>query len=100
MISAGAGDDTVMGFVGADTVDGGAGTDTIVLTATSATLNSATNAQIVKEEAISPATAPAAGTISIRNQAEGFTVTGSGFADTITGGAGTYSITASAGAAT
>src|SRR5439155_24145892 len=44
-INAGAGDDTIIGFVGADTVDGGAGWDTIVLTATSATLNSATNAQ-------------------------------------------------------
>ena len=52
-INAGGGNDTIGGFVGADTVDGGAGTDTIVLSATSADLNGATNGRIVNVEAVS-----------------------------------------------
>jgi Ca2+-binding RTX toxin-like protein len=63
-----------------------------VLTATSATLNSATNAQIVNVEAISASTAAAGVTINLASQTEGFTVTGSGSADSITGGSGNDTI--------
>src|SRR5205823_8996376 len=83
---------------GADTVDGGAGTDTISLTATSATLNSATNAQIVNVEAVSAATAGAGVTIWDAHQTEGLTVADSGFGDTITGGSGNDTIMGFVGA--
>ncbi len=99
-ISAGSGNDTIIGFVGADRVDGGSGTDTIILTATSTTLNSATNARIVNVEAVSAATAGAGVTINLANQTEAFTITGSAFNDTITGGSGNDTITGGAGADT
>ncbi len=87
-ISTGAGNDTIAGFVGADVVDGGANTDTIVLTATSADLNAAANGQIVNVEAVSASTAAAGVTINLGQQSEGFAITGSAQADSITGGAG------------
>ena len=105
-ILAGAGDDTIVGFAGADTVDGGDGTDTITLAATSTTLNAATDAQLVKVEAI---TASAAVTVNLSLQSERIDVTGSGSADTITGsklgsllsgGAGVDTITGGVGADT
>ena len=80
-----AGNDTIVGFVGADTVDGGAGTDTLTLSGTSATLNTATNEQLVNVEAI---TTGAAATITLSNQTEGFSITGSSGIDNITGGSG------------
>ena len=87
-IAAGGGNDQIIGFVGADTVNGGAGTDTIVLSETSTDLNTATNARITNIEAVSAASATAGVTIDLHNQSEGFTVTGSAFADLITGGGG------------
>ena len=87
-INAGNGDDTINGFVGADTVNGGGNTDTIALTATSADLNSATNAQITNVEAVSAAAAAAGVTINLGTQTEAFTITGSDFGDTIAGGIG------------
>ena len=97
-INAGIGADTINGFVGSDTVNGGTGTDTIALLATSSTLNSATNAQIVSIEAISAASATAAVTIDLSNQTEGFTITGGTGNDTITGGSGDDSISGGSGA--
>src|SRR5581483_7903763 len=96
-ISAGVGNDTIVGFVGADSVDGGAGTDTITLSATSADLNDAANADITNVEAVDASGAAAGVTIDLSNQTEGFTITGSGFADDITGGGGADTISAGAG---
>ena len=56
------------------------------IAATSADLNSASNAQIINVEAVSAATAAAGVTINLSAQSEGFSITGSGFADIITGG--------------
>ncbi|MFO1085008.1 MAG: cadherin domain-containing protein [Reyranellaceae bacterium] len=96
-INAGGGNDTIGGFVGADTVDGGAGTDTIVLSATSADLNGATNGRIVNVEAVSAASAASGVTINLGAQSEGFTITGSGFGDNITATAAADTIIAGAG---
>jgi len=96
-INAGGGNDTINGFVGADDVDGGAGTDTIVLTATSADLNSATNGRITTIEAVSAATAAAGVVIDLGAQTEGFTITGSGFGDSIAATAAADTIVAGAG---
>ena len=95
-----ASDDTINGFAGADTVTGGGGTDTISLTATSADLNSATNARIAGIEVVSAAGAAAGVTIDLSAQTEGFTVTGSDFGDTITGGSGVDTINAGLGSDT
>ena len=75
-------------IIGAGTINLGAGTDTINLTSTSADLNTlgATNASIQGVEAISAATAGSGVTITLSGQTEGFTITGSSGADTITGG--------------
>src|SRR5262249_27318569 len=75
-IAAGAGNDTIVGLVGLDVVNGGSGTDTIQLAATSASLNAATDAQIVNVENISAASASAGVTIDLHNQSEGFTIAG------------------------
>ena len=83
---AGASTDTFFGFDGADTVIGGAGVDTIVLSATSTSLNTATNAQIVTVEVVTALGAAGNVTISLANQTEGFTIHGSNFADNLTGG--------------
>ena len=100
-VNGGLGSDTFKGFVGTDTVNGGGGadtgTDTIVLTATSTSLNSATNAQITYIEAISAAAALSAVTLNLGNQGEGFGITGSASNDTITGGSGADTINAGAG---
>lgn len=96
----GSGNDTIVGVVGADTIDGGAGTDTIRLTATSADLNAMTNARLVNLEAIDASTAAAGVTVSLANQTEGFTFTGSAFADTFTGGSGNDTIVGVVGADT
>ena len=73
------------------------GYDTIMLTATSPDLNAASDAQIVNVEAISAATAAAGVTIDLHNQTEGFTITGSGYDDTMTGSFGADIINARAG---
>ena len=70
---------------------------TITLTATSADLNAATDAQIVGVEAVSAASASAAVTIDLHNQSDGFTITGSAFADTITGSSGADTIVGGSG---
>src|SRR4029077_2729523 len=87
-INAGGGDDRIFGFVGSDIVNGGAGTNTIELLATSADLNSATNAQITNVAAVSAMNASAGVTIDLHNQSEGFTIAGSSSQDVITGGSG------------
>ena len=76
-------------LTGSGIINLGSGTgDTINLTSTSTDLNTLTNASIVGVEAISAATAGAGVTITLSAQTEGFSITGSGFADTITGGDG------------
>ena len=70
---------------------------TITLTATSADLNAATDAQIVDVEAVSAASASAAVTIDLHHQSDGFTITGSAFADTITGSSGNDTIIGGSG---
>ena len=99
-IAGGGGNDTINGFVGADRVDGGAGTDTIVLTATSAGLNSAADIHITTIEAVSAATAGAGVAIDLSNQTEGFSITGSSSADTLIGGSGADTIVGFVGADT
>ncbi|MCK1711255.1 MULTISPECIES: FG-GAP-like repeat-containing protein [unclassified Bradyrhizobium] len=96
-IAGGAGNDSIVGFVGADTVNGGAGTDSIVLSATSADLNMAADAQILNFETINASSAAAGVVIDLHSQSEGFTVTGSASDDTITGAAGADSIAAGGG---
>ncbi len=90
-------------LTGAGTINLGAGTgDTINLTSTSTELNTlgATNASIAGVEAISAATAAAGVTVTLTNQTEAFTVTGSGFNDAITGGTAADIIDGGAGADT
>ncbi len=99
-INAGVGNDTILGVVGADTIDGGVGTDTIRLTATSADLNAMTNARLVNVEAIDASTAAAGVTVSLANQTEGFTFTGSSSGDTFTGTAAADTIVGVVGADT
>ena len=71
--------------------------DTIALTATSADLNSATNARIVNVEVVSAASAGSGVTINLSAQTEGFTITGSGSGDTITGGSNNDTIAGGGG---
>ena len=85
LINAGAGDDTIVGVVGADTIDGGGGIDTIRLAVTSAALNAMNNAALINVEAIDASTATAGVVVNLALQTEGFTFTGSAFADTFTG---------------
>ena len=87
-ISTGGGDDIIKGFVSADTVDGGDGFDTLVLTATSTSLNSATDSQLVNMEAILASTALAGVNINLSTQSDSFTITGGNYSDTLIGGAG------------
>ncbi len=90
-------------LTGTGTVNLGAGTgDTINLTSTSTELNTlgATDASIQGVEAISAATAAAGVTVTLKDQTEAFTVTGSGFDDAITGGTAADTISGGAGADT
>ena len=72
-------------------------THSITLTATSADLNAATDAQIVGVEAVSAAGASAAVTIDLHQQSDGFTITGSAFADTLTGSSAADTIVGGSG---
>jgi hypothetical protein len=99
-LDAGLGDDTINGFVGADTVNGNTGADTLVLTATSADLNAATNAQLVGLETVTAATAAAAVLLNLGNQDDGFTIVGSANNDTITGSTGNDVVTGGLGSDT
>ena len=96
-ISAGDGDDTINGFTSGDIVNGGAGTDAIVLFATSAGLNSASNTQIINVEVVSAADAAAAVTIDLNRQNDGFAITGSAWSDFLTGSSGSDVISGGAG---
>jgi len=88
VINAGGGDDTINGFVGLDTIDGGAGLDILILTASSASLNTATDNQFNNVEAISAALALTGVNINLASQTEGFQITGSKSSDTLKGGSG------------
>ena len=93
-IDAGDEADTIVGFVGADTVDGGDGDDTLTLAGTSADLNAAGNGDLVDVETVSAAGAGAGVIIDLGDQDDGFTITGSAHADTITGSSGADQIDA------
>ena len=85
-------------LIGAGTVNlGGGAADTINITSTSADLNALANGSLTNTEIISAAAAAAGVTITLNNQTEGFTITGSGFNDTIRGGTGADTINAGAG---
>ena len=94
-ITAGSGNDTIVGAQNDMLLDGGAGTDTLNI---GASFTSTSDAQIVNIENI---TLTATGTtLNLSNQTEGFNITGSSGADTITGGSGNDTITGGAGADT
>ena len=88
IVNAGSGDDRIIGFVGADRINGSSGRDTLELVETSADLNSAANDQLVSVEVVTAENASSGVAISLANQTEGFTITGSAFADMMTGGQG------------
>ena len=92
VISAGGGDDIIKGFASADTIDGGAGFDSLILTSTSANLNSATDAQLINFEAISATAATTGVNMTLTSQTERFLIIGSNYSDTLKGGAGADSI--------
>lgn len=77
-------------IVGAGIISMGTGTDRLNLSGTSTDLNTlgATDASIVGLEEISFASAAAGVTLTLSGQTEGFTITGSASADTITLGTG------------
>ena len=94
-ITAGSGNDTIVGAVNDTLLDGGGGTDTLKI---GASFTSTSDAQIVNIENV---TLTATGTtLNLSNQTEGFNITGSSGADTITGGSGNDTITGGAGADT
>ena len=99
-LTGGSGADSFISFAGADTIDGGGGIDTLVLTATSTTLNSATDGRLTNLEAVSASTAVVGVTIKLANQTEGFVITGGAFADALTGGVGADTFIGSEGADT
>ncbi|WP_370209305.1 Ig-like domain-containing protein [Bradyrhizobium ottawaense] len=90
-ITAGAGNDTILGAQNDTLLNGGAGTDTLQV---GANFTSTSNGQIVNIETVTLATAV---TLNLSNQTEGFTITGSGSSDTITGGTGADTISAGGG---
>ena len=94
-ITAGSGNDTIVGAQNDTLLDGGGGTDTLNV---GASFTSTSDAQIVNIENV---TLTATGTtLNLSNQTEGFNITGSSGADTITGGSGNDTITGGAGADT
>ena len=94
-ITAGSGNDTIVGAANDTLLDGGAGTDTLKI---GASFTSTSDAQIVNIENV---TLTATGTtLNLSNQTEGFNITGSSGADTITGGSGNDTITGGVGADT
>jgi Ca2+-binding RTX toxin-like protein len=96
-LTGGAGADTIKGFAGADTVDGGNGLDTLVLNGTSASLNSAADAQLAHVEAIAIVGATTGILLNLSSQTESLIITATAFADSLTGGAGADSISAGLG---
>ncbi len=94
-ITAGGGDDTIVGAVNDSLLDGGGGTDTLNV---AANFTSTSNAQIANIENI---VLTASGrTLNLSNQTEDFTITGLSGSNTITGGSGDNSITGGSGADT
>ena len=106
-IFGGSGNDTIVGFSGTDTVDGGGGTNVLQMSATSADLTGAPNANLTNIATVDFSSAAAAVTVNLGGQFEAINIIGSGKADTITaaggggiitGGGGADTITAGAGA--
>lgn len=93
-ITAGSGNDTIVGDQNDTLLDGGGGTDTLQV---GANFTSTGNGQIVNIEAV---TLTAALTLDLSNQTEALAITGSSGADTITGGSANDIITGGAGADT
>jgi hypothetical protein len=92
IILAGGGTDTIIADQNDYVIDGGSGTDTLQV---SVSFNDSSDAQIVSMENV---TINAAGvTLNLGDQAEGFSITGSGNADDITGGLGNNTITGGGG---
>ncbi|GAA0029143.1 calcium-binding protein [Bradyrhizobium ottawaense] len=85
-IAAGNGNDTIAGAQNDTLLDGGAGTDTLQV---NANFTSTSNSQIANIENVNLTTAV---TLNLSNQTEGFTITGSSGADSITAGAGNDTI--------
>ena len=81
-------------IVGGGTIDFDGGTDVLNLTSTSGDLNTLgnTDADIIGLETITAIPAAAGVTISLTNQTEDFTVTGSSFNDTLNTGTGNETI--------
>ena len=92
LLSGGGGNDVIIDFVGDDSVDGGAGSDTLMLTGTSAALNSATNNQLINVETVSGALSTRGVIINLSNQIEAFYIVGSSYGDALTGGFGSDTI--------
>lgn len=94
-----AGADVFYGFAGADTIDGGTESDTLEITATSADLNGAADAQIQGVENVTATNAVAAVNINLGLQSDGFTIVGSEVgADTIVASTGADTLTLGSGA--
>jgi Ca2+-binding RTX toxin-like protein len=87
-ITGGAGADTIKEFKGADTLDGDAGQDVLKLTATSLTLNAATDDKLRNLETVSAKEALSGVVIDLHLQTDGFTIDGSAGVDKITGSKG------------
>jgi hypothetical protein len=65
--------------------------DTLILTATAAALNAASDAQLVNVETVQATTAKAGVVINVSNQTEGFTIIGSTKSNVLAGGVGANS---------
>ena len=90
-ITAGSGNDTIVGAQNDTLLTGGGGTDTLQV---GARFNNTGDGQITGIENV---TLTAAATLDLGDQTEGFIITGSSGVDTITGGTGADSISAGAG---
>ena len=88
------------GFTTGDDVEGGDGSDTLTLAATSLGLNAALDGALTGVEIVSAALAAAGVIIDLGLQSDGFTITGSGHGDTITGSSAADIIDAGLGADT
>ncbi|QEI06553.1 DUF4214 domain-containing protein [Pigmentiphaga aceris] len=96
-LNGGDGDDVFVGFDGQDFVNGGTGTNTLRLTATSADLNTANDAQLVLVQQVDASTAAVGVTVNLSSQSEGISVFGSAQADVLQGGAGNDQLSGGAG---
>ncbi|NEX61934.1 DUF4214 domain-containing protein [Noviherbaspirillum galbum] len=96
-VTGGAGDDTIVDFSGADWLDGGGGKNTLALSATSADLNAAADAQLVNIAVIDLAGAAAGVILDLHLQSEAIAVNGSAFNDIMTPSAGGGKLAGGAG---